>query len=78
MKRALSAVKSADIVKLMLSLETVVAREGMLDPERVAQLRTQLALLLERVTLDPQTREMKIVYRLSPKLGSSWRPHGEA
>ncbi len=39
-------------------------------------LRTRLALLLERVTFDPQTRKMKIVYRFSPKLGQGWRPHG--
>ena len=43
--------------------------DDMRQPEPLAKFRTRLALLLERVTLDPATREMKIVYRLSPKLG---------
>ena len=45
-------------------------------PHQAVQ-RSQLALLLERVTFDPQTRALKLDYRLSPKQGRRWRPHGE-
>lgn len=44
---------------------------------RRAYMRNLFETLIERIELDPNTREFKIKYRL-PVTGVRWRPHGDS